>query len=837
LQSIGYAYSNLMCFSPQRIALHRELLCLLAAVFAGTLLFFSTAVYAAGPAPKNPNSAKSCAICHYRWIDTFFIDGRGTELAAYQSEKVVATRKMCMSCHDGSVLDSRSRMTAGSGHKTGLDPPAYMNIPKIFPLDANGQVRCATCHTAHGVPSGADVRGTIFMRTSNQNSAMCRRCHADKTGDDRGSHHPLGAAAQGIPRQLLDGYAKAGNGKNVVICESCHTAHGSSTGGGFLVAGTGSSELCLACHPDKNSLTPDGKKRSVHIVNARPATVNIPDAVIRAGAKLSERGGIICQTCHKIHHNRIEQKLLVIPQNKQSGFCLTCHSDKGYIADTRHNLRHSAPGEKNLAGQTVAEAGVCAACHLPHRAARKMTGSTDLASRLCLSCHNEKGIARKKVHRGASHPIGGRPDDKKAVPDLPLFGKRGSRTKGGKMSCATCHDPHRMQPYSTRNRSPRKADKIRIGRASFLRKPSPAICRECHLDKFQIAGSGHDLPKTAPQAKNILGQTAAESGLCGGCHLVHNAGPLFLWGRDTGLKGDHAVPEPCIGCHQTSGLAPEKIIQDYSHPVNIRPHDKGLDTTLPLFDHRGKTIADGLMTCRTCHDPHRWRQPKIEGREKPAGDGRKPHRFLRLDNAAAPKLCQDCHPQQAGVAGTDHDLRITAPSSPNIIGQIPSESGICGACHLVHNGQNTVLLWAREMDKGSQDMIEAMCNTCHSKTGAAHMKIAPIASHPEAKIVRARGSKQQWSAYFPVFDKTTGMRAIVGSISCPSCHNVHRWSPEPAKSQPQVNLEGDATSSFLRAWARQLPCKDCHGLDSLFRYQYFHDPTHRRKKAIGIPSK
>ena len=45
--------------------------------------------------PSNPNSAKACAICHYRWIDTFFVQGTGTDLVPYQSEKVVATAPMC----------------------------------------------------------------------------------------------------------------------------------------------------------------------------------------------------------------------------------------------------------------------------------------------------------------------------------------------------------------------------------------------------------------------------------------------------------------------------------------------------------------------------------------------------------------------------------------------------------------------------------------------------------------------------------------------------------------------------------------------------------------------
>ena len=68
-------------------------------IFAAMLLDEASAV----EAPRNPNSAKECAICHYRWIDTFFIDGRGTDLVEYQAEKVVAKEEICFSCHDGSV--------------------------------------------------------------------------------------------------------------------------------------------------------------------------------------------------------------------------------------------------------------------------------------------------------------------------------------------------------------------------------------------------------------------------------------------------------------------------------------------------------------------------------------------------------------------------------------------------------------------------------------------------------------------------------------------------------------------------------------------------------------
>ena len=68
-------------------------------------------------APKNPNSAKGCAICHYRWIATFFVEGKGTPLVPYQKEKVVATEEMCFSCHDGSVKDSRDKLSRKTGHR------------------------------------------------------------------------------------------------------------------------------------------------------------------------------------------------------------------------------------------------------------------------------------------------------------------------------------------------------------------------------------------------------------------------------------------------------------------------------------------------------------------------------------------------------------------------------------------------------------------------------------------------------------------------------------------------------------------------------------------------
>jgi len=354
--------------------------------------------------PKNPNSAKGCAICHYRWVDTFFIEGKGSDLVEYTSNKVVATSEMCFSCHDGSVLDSRARAYQTAQHKINMPPPAAMNIPEILPLDEGGNMVCATCHTAHGVPSGPDSEETIFLRTSNRNSEMCRMCHPQMEGGVKMGNHPLDATQQEIPQSLIALDARVGKKPNQVVCETCHTAHGSSYEN-YLIKNDRDSSLCLVCHQDKDSLTPEGQKRPVHVINAQPVTARIPENLLNKGAKLGDRQELICQTCHKVHQNSLGPQLLLFKKDEKSTFCLSCHPDKRHIADTQHNLAVSAPSEKNLEGKTVSQAGVCSACHLPHRAARELSGDADYTTRLCMSCHSRGRVAGKKNLIGTTHPL------------------------------------------------------------------------------------------------------------------------------------------------------------------------------------------------------------------------------------------------------------------------------------------------------------------------------------------------------------------------------------------------------------------------------------------------
>ena len=772
--------------------------------------------------PKNPNSAKACAICHYRWIDTFFVEGRGSDLVDYTAAKVVATPEMCFSCHDGSIEDSRARAYQTAQHKTNVPPPAHMKIPPIFPLDEQGNMVCATCHTAHGVPSGPGNKESIFMRTSNRNSAMCRMCHPEMADASKFHNHPLDTVKQEIPHRLMEGYALAGDKPNQLICETCHAAHGAKYES-FLIESGRDSSLCMACHPDKNPMTPAGKKKPMHVVNVKPVKATIPEAIIKKGAETGRNGELICLTCHKVHKNQTEQASLLVTNDEKAAFCLNCHPDKKSISDTTHNLQLSGPNERNLQGQTVAQAGVCSACHLPHKAARQLAGGENFTTALCLSCHSQGNIAGKASLTGTQHPLAVRPENK---PDLPLYNDFGLQDQKGVITCTTCHDPHR----SAAAPAAAAAKENKPIRQFFIRQPSPEICRECHRDKFYIADSKHDLGKVAPEARNTRNQTPLQSGVCGSCHLVHNAQQTFLWARKRTAENKSAVDGLCVDCHSDNGLAGKKVIKDYSHPIDLPPSEKGLATTLPLFDGKGKISPNGVIACPTCHDPHRWAPSQTPDKNQIQIEGTSQNSFLRLENSPAAGLCENCHAAQAYINKTDHDLVSMAPSALNIIGQTPLESGTCGVCHLVHNSPNKIRLWARDLTSGNS-IAEMMCISCHSRNGAAADKVPPIAFHPAGKLITNVGRNTKGRAnYFPLFDKTTGQLITVGNLSCPSCHNAHQWSSGSPSEGTGVKTEGSADNSFLRVQSRNLPCMDCHGPDGLFKYLYFHDPAQRTVK-------
>jgi hypothetical protein len=97
---------------------------------------------------------------------------------------------------------------------------------------------------------------------------------------------------------------------------------------------------------------------------------------------------------------------------------------------------------------------------------------------------------------------------------------------------------------------------------------------------------------------------------CGLCHRTE--------GRDVSEEVRDGTDGACLGCHSPC-LQGKKHAGDRATPASMK-------TILPLD-------TDGVMACRTCHDPHRGAVDGKTGRRT---------RLLHLDGVTR-ELCFNCH--------------------------------------------------------------------------------------------------------------------------------------------------------------------------------------------------
>lgn len=713
------------------------------------------------------SSKRDCVVCHIMWLNDFrtdqetLVEFQPGNVLMKDTQGVVSSEGICYSCHDGYVLDSRKVTWSDKRHPVYVKPSVNVTIPIDLPLSVKGEIYCGTCHSAHGkgaAPHGNPTGRTAVYREVNTDSSLCEKCHRNEAAYKDSNGHPTHTTALNLPDRLFELGSRKASKKNMVICQSCHKIHGAKG-----------------------------------------------------------------------------DKILIV-DNKNSDLCVICHENQKALIDTKHDLRTTLPDELNIKKQPLSASGPCGACHTPHNAAGMRLWARPMkegnpASQLCLTCHGDDTPYKVRRTGEYSHPINVKlPADKKLPDELPLFSEDGTKSSKGNIQCFTCHNIHRWDPLSATNKGGKDVEGDSSN--SFLRisNDSSALCLDCHSDKEQLTKSDHNLAITAPDEKNIQGFTPLVSGPCGVCHVPHNAVSKRLWAKR--LYGDKDfVTQLCTGCHNKNGAAKAKLLGENYHAVNVTLDKFHIKTTLPLYDSDGNRVENGKIVCLTCHEPHRWDpdNPVVNYTFKNLeGDAR--NSFLRKSNSPSSDLCKTCHKDKAYVDGTDHDLNVTAPDAKNLLGQTVKESGQCGACHLVHNSPNKIKLWAREYGKirYDEDIVNALCNSCHSKGRIAENKIPLIATHPEERLVNnILRSNRDALDFSPIFDKKTGKEVHVGNISCPSCHNAHQWSPLKKEKGIGKNLEGNATNSFLRNVSYNNICIDCHGLDALFRYKYFHDPEER----------
>ncbi len=817
-------------------------------------------------AMREPSANRECATCHIMWLSEFKREDVET-LIPYDPrpdvpsgrQDVSSTEAMCFSCHDGFVLDSRSSWQQGRhSHPVGKVPSDKIRIPlvegkELLPLNDDGKIYCGSCHSAHGI-DWEQKDTAVFMRVPNENGELCMACHQQKTEGAKHGSHPLQTKIQKLLHRPPENLMQAGarfSYDGELLCQSCHKAHGAKEDKLVLLENS-NSELCGACHIKRYTETiGQAGENGTHPVNIKPFNTEISHRLLQQGAKLGSDGEIICQTCHRPHDATPETGLLVA-ENKKDSLCQDCHLKQGSISNTKHDMTVAAADSHNIRKQQAGESGACSACHVPHEGsgpkmwARHRDTKQDTMVSLCTSCHAKDGLAEKHSVGDYSHPVGVPVSKLQHSVPLPAFSDNGIKwvdVEKGKVSCSSCHDPHQWDPDDNRHIAQAGDDKHGDSTNSFLRIANDAdmkLCRSCHEDKWKVSNSKHDMRKMSPQATNVLGETAEQAGVCSSCHLVHNAKGIHLWARDD-LTGKDAMSTACLGCHNKSGLAKDKIIGHLSHPVDVPvteldirassenwisempdPFDEentlgGDPVPLPLYDSSGKrTNEGGRVGCGTCHDPHEWTQLAEHMADDPATtEGDSGNSFLRIADKSLSLLCVNCHVDKKAIFFSKHDLTEQEGKYSTRLEDDRDKtdqqhlSGPCMHCHRPHNA-NGPALWSRDKGEG-ETVIARLCTDCHQKEGLAADKLPGNHSHPVGKPV----TTLQHDDRLPTFTEDGDRQKDgEGNVDCASCHDAHRWNPDDSSNRGLAMLaeDGDTTNSFLRLSANGNSdlCVSCH---------------------------
>lgn len=819
------------------------------------------------------------------------MEGHGTVLAEYEPEDVAGDELMCFSCHDGSTVDSRSKVWFLDMHKTGIKPSDKVKIPKLFPLSKDGEMVCATCHSAHSNPTDTSIERSVFLRITNNDSILCEMCHVNQVSNE--TNHPVHSGKKPIPDRLFsEGACPSFTNSNHVICESCHSAHAGVERN--LVYTMSESALCIICHPDKVDANPT----QTSIGDNHPLQVEFKtDPAVKVALQAGPNNTLQCLSCHKVHQHAPGTKALVASQDPLCSFChadkddrlsplqavksnhplsvsfklspgakikldagenntvlcytchrvhqhipgtkalaaqrdplcSTCHADRYMVEKTDHDLSVTAPEEINVVEQGSGQYGVCVSCHVPHKATGPFLWSRP----------GVEGSVSPSDLCLSCHSEGG-PGAKKSVGKYshPVGVKVDNSQqlplyeyKSGEsvMECHTCHDPHLWQPGHNK-----KGEGLNVegnGQNSFLRQlcaEDAELCLTCHLEESRVDQTDHDLRITGPTVLNIAGKSTDQSGVCSSCHIPHNGSGPMLWAQP--FLDERVSPSLlCLSCHNRKGVASKKTVGRFSHPVGVAVSGS---PGLPL--HK---IDDTLsvMECATCHNPHNWRPNSQQNGSGKNMEGDGLSSFLRETSVEDPVLCNTCHIRQSKVAGTDHDMRVVAPGSLRSESTLSSSSSVCTPCHTVHNATSQSALWNSSLLSYKKDFMEQACYGCHSSDGVGKDKLVSVGSHP-GRIYFGYNKPysssirlgQKQLGEIPLYDEH-GKKTKYGEITCPTCHDPHVWQPGKLEKGPGNNSEGTPYNSFLRKDVRRGLCYECHGIKTLFLYRYYHVAEERQK--------
>ena len=121
----------------------------------------------------------------------------------------------------------------------------------------------------------------------------------------------------------------------------------------------------------------------------------------------------------------------------------------------------------------------------------------------------------------------------------------------------------------------------------------------------------------------------------------------------------------------------------------------------------------------------------------------------------------------------------------------------------------------------------SLCTCCHSQGECGEDRVPVHTDHPEVAIFNRTSPDDP--DYMPTFD-SAGQVSRQGGISCFTCHQPHGSGPSDGKG---VAAFGTGRM-FLRPAKYKRVCVDCHGIETLWRYLYYHKDRRNPHPARDI---
>ena len=739
----------------------------------------------------------SCTVCHLEWVppvDSGRASGLSAVPPASREEPFVSRSESCLSCHDGSVVDSRHDVWRAHGHKRGVEPPPSMNVPDALPL-VSGAISCRTCHSAHSHGgAGHGLKDSIFLRVEHKPTELCVSCHADTAA--AALSHPIEATDS--HSVIVPGSGSAEDDKpfkahgddmhatHVALddngCLSCHAGHGNEDERLLRSGRTGESS-CVGCHPDMpaDSFHPIDSIRPVESLQTagRDIISKIADGSERPNDTSIVRKLLpedSCLACHKMHESK-EPKYLLAQDRRDGTLCLSCHESVSPLLNSRHDLRVSASEFENAHGETASLGGPCSACHAVHSGVRPgAVAAADLEG-ACTDCHQPTGCAGSLPGTTFDHP-----SDLTGAFQLPASSRTMLTDLGradDRLTCLACHSPHASE------------------HGALLRTSQDELCGSCHTEYVVTLAGVHDFQQNPmPMIEDARPASASR---CGSCHSMHSANGAALWSGTTARADDAAAL--CLNCHQNNG--PAGAAMPNRHPCCGVSGQQ--TSSLPYFDGHGNRSDSGEISCATCHNAH-------------AHSGSNPALLRKPDGEPAAALCYSCHTHVTNMGNSLHaDTLLDA-------GRIVDTP--CAPCHAVHSLELAApAMWvgpfstapANSASGGPvETTVDRMCTGCHSKAGG--MSDVAVVAHSPVPAVHARNLERTMGVSGGG-DEPTGLT----HFSCVTCHLPHGRHGINVGAFDKENLAWlRASAPMLRPYRKSIACSDCHGMEGLQLYLNFH---------------